>query len=341
MSSHLPSYCAANIHSFDFVHGIIRVPSQIVWYRAYAPDVPMLSQKPLFFGDKTVSWTYARGTGRPLGEFQPIRDLRLLDMRYVISILSYMLHQDFRSHHIAAKLVASLGLCTMPKQIELLSELTADAAAYPQAAAFIHRMRQFCNLEVKPDWVHPFEIQGVRVGITDIDYEVMTWLKKLFESVADGIIAPAMPSPFHDQVHTDIERSMLYPEVVLFSSADILRHVQNVPIGERLEYNRPTLNFNDFVQNEFQGQWLRPPRNIRYSAAGGKESSALTVRDAYAEELMRNPQLQKDWDRRVREWMPMIRRIQKSDRFLRHESVMLWTLKPDQNAVYHFGSGKM
>ena len=339
MTAYLPAYCAANIHQFDFVHGIIRIPSQFVWYRAYALDTPILSQNPQFFGDRTVSLKYAKGKGRPLGEFQPVRELRLLDMRYVMSILPYMLNHEFRSHQIAKKLVASLGLCTMPKQIELLTELIADD--YPQAAPFIDRMRQFCNLETKPDWVHPFEIQGVRAGITNIDYEVMIWLKKLFESVVDGIIAPSMPSPFHDQVYTDIERSMLYSELILFSPANVLRHIHNVPLEERPEYDRLTLDFNDLIRDQFQGQWLRHPRNIRYSAMGGKGTSTFEIRDAYAEELMRNPKLQKELDRKVRGWMPIIRRIQKSDRFLQQESVTLWSVKPDQNAVHYFGSGKI
>lgn len=334
----LPPYCSADISAFDFVHGILRVPSQFVWYRAYDPALSQLPEHPLFYGDKTVAWLYARATGRPLGEFQPRRDLRLLDIRYVAAILSYLLTRDLRDQPIIAKLVASLGLCSMTKQIELLSELTAGDS---RAADSIDRMLRFRDLAVKPDWVHPFEIQGVRVGITEIDYDVMAWLKELFGGVVDGIIAPAMPSPFHDQVHPDIDRSMLYQELVLFSPASVLRFVQDVPVGARLEYNRPTLHFNDFVLNEFRGQWLQPPRPIRYRAPGGKETATATattapltnVRDAYAEALMSHPRLLKDWKRQVLQWRPTIRRLQKAHRFLRQESLTFWTTSPQLAAT--------
>ena len=307
----LPRHYAASIADFEYTHGIINMPSGMVWYRAYDPALPPLINGPLYFGDKATSWLYAQN-GRLLGEFQPRHDLRVLDLRYVMSMLPYMIHNDFNTE-IAKKITVALGLCTMSKQIELLEELFDG-----QDVTGVERMKQFMDLQDKPNWVNPFEIQGVRVGITDIDYEVMEWLKALFYPIVDGIIAPALPSPFHDQMSPSISQSKLLQELVLFDPVNTLVHLQDVTVGPILQYNRPTMNFNQLIRDEFRGTWLTEPSQIRWrpiTIIGGGHSS-IKVRDCRAEHLFKNKDEFKKWTKIVKTWQPTIKRIRKTSLFL-------------------------
>jgi hypothetical protein len=307
---------ALRIKKFDFTHGLITLPQESAWYRAYAPDIPVLTTEPLFFGDIDVAYMNAKPHKRRLGEFQCVRPLRVLDIRYVMSFLPFVFRKNAPQKNMMQKITLALGLCSFEKQIELLQELPVDR--YPLLPHNIRRMNEFNKLEVKPDWTNPIELRGVRVGITDIDYEVMMWLKELLLHVADGIIAPALPTPFHDQMFQDVSRSVMYEELILFEPRKAVRFLCDRPVTNKLIYYLPTGAFQQVL--EHHEQLVLDAKPIRYSRnthqRGGDDTSL--IKDEMGEKLEMDDKLKKEMAKTKRRWKRDIVRIQKSQQFLQH-----------------------
>lgn len=299
---------ALKIKEFDYTHGIITLPKESIWYRAYSPNRPLLTGTPLFFGDIEVAFINTQQDNRHLGEFKCMRSLRVLDIRYVMSILPFVFCKDSPDMEMMKKITISLGLCSMEKQMQLLRELPEHK--YPNLPESIKRMETFVGLDAKPNWTNPIELKGVRVGITD--YLVMMWLKDLFGNVVDGIIAPVLPTPFHDQ-------SMMYEELIIFQPNEVLRFVQDRPITDKLIYYVPTGEFQQFL--EAHDKIVFDAKPIRYSRTatqrGGKPSVPL-VKDEMGEKMAVNAKFRREVDDKQKHWTKDIKRIQRSQQFLQH-----------------------
>lgn len=259
---------------------------------------------------------YARqNQGRRLGEFRAKRQLRLLDMRYLSSIMGYITR--FMTNHpsVLEKVAIALGTCSFHRQVQLLESLLENnPSAYPDLPRCIERMKTFQRLAPQdmPSWANPVELQGVRVGITTIDYELMSFLKMVFP--IDGIVAPSMPSPFHDHSDADVRRSIMYEEMVIFDPVSSLEFIQDRPIGTRIEYHVLTVPFQqahiDIRYAESLASGLRPSRIRMPSQRGG--SFALPVRDTMAEDLMKDPVARKAFESHMREWHAVAKKIHKA-----------------------------
>ena len=299
---------ALKIKEFDYTHGIMTLPQESIWYRAYLPNITLLTDTPLFFGDIEVAFINTQHGNRHLGEFKCTRPLRVLDIRYVMSILPFMFCKDSPDTEMMKKITISLGLCSMEKQMRLLRELSEHE--YPNLEDSIRRMEAFVSLDTKPNWTNPIELRGVRIGITD--YQVIMWLKHLFIHVADGIIAPALPTPFHDQ-------SVMYEELILFEPNKVLRFVQDRPITDKLIYYLPTGEFQQFLQPHdkivFDAKPIRYSRNA--SQRGGKPYVSL-VKDEMGERMAVDAKFRREVDGIQKYWMKDIKRIQRSQQFLQH-----------------------
>lgn len=302
---------AFRINDFDFIQGALLVPENSIWYRAYDPALPRLTDKPLYFGDMEVAYLYAKqAPNRRLGEFKTTKQLRLYDIRYVSAIMRHLFQYMTAFPEIIEDITVVLGTCSLDTQISLLDKI--PAAQYPDLLAAIQRLRDFATLPPgeRPSWVNPVEPQGVRAGITNIDYKVHEFLKCLFK--IDGIIAPAIPTPFHDQVHHDIRKSVIYEELVLFNPVDVLSHVQDRPLSPRLTYYVHTIPFSEaHVQQYYRGHvdCLQPSR-IRFMA-GGSPASPLQVRDSAGEQLAHDPRARKQHAKDMKRWMQAAKAIQK------------------------------
>lgn len=302
------------------------LPKEVVWYRAYQPGNPVPAY-PTFFGDMETAWLYASKTGRPLGAYRARRGLRLLDLRYVQNMLRPAMRRDAAAP-ILQKATCALGICSLQAQIRLLEE-------YVNANDGLDRMREFALLapEELPGWCNPYELQGVRVGITDIDHEVMAFLNDLFGQDADGIIAPRMPSPYHDQWHSDIRKSVMMEEVILFRPQDVLWHDRDVPVGPRVVYepNMPMALLQDVLIGRLDVSWSHGRTTIRRHTtrtSGGSSGPALP-RDYVAERIAEDPDARKAFERERAGWRSTIRRLRKEIRFLRAPSFMVPWIKPE------------
>lgn len=213
----------------------------------------------------------------------------------------------------------------MDRQIELLG--TLDTASCPSLPRFIERMRAFAALpsDELPEWADPIELQGVRIGISDIDYVCMSFLKEIL--LIDGLIAPRMPSPFHDQGEPDVRKSFLYEELILFRPNDVLRHVIDRPPGPIRNYFVQTVLF----QPHLLAFHLQQSRTVApYRTLVGREwSAAMPVRDEAWENMMRTPSLYKAYTKERRSWKAIAKRLHRAFPGLARPCVYLPLATPD------------
>jgi len=330
MNSIRQNHVAFRIREFEMIQGIVVIPQDSIWYRAYDPNLPILDKEPLFFGDMEVAHMYARSNqGRKLGEFRATRQLYLLDLRYVTVIMSYLYRFMTATPEIIHDISVALGTCSLARQIELLAQM--DPGAFPNLPQCIQRLRDFKALSEtdRPAWVNPIEQQGVRVGITDLDYKIMSFFKMLFP--IDGVIAPEIPTPFHDQRDADIRRSVLYEEVVLFNPVSSVSHVQDRPITDRVQYFVQTVPFEEaYIKQHYRGtltSGLQPPR-IRYMSGGG-DPVAMHVRDKLGEDIQRTSAARKKFASDMKPWKKTAKALLKVVPSLGIQHVSIPVCKPE------------
>jgi hypothetical protein len=314
-----------DFRDFEFVHGIFQLPENIYLFRSEDPSIPRDPTMPLFFGDYEVASFY-KLPGRELRMYKPKQPIRVLDMRYVQSVLPQLfnisrLSKDALDVIHYTSLV--LGLVSYEKQIQML-----EAENVPALQPMIQRMRDFAPLPNKPSWVNPIEMRGVRCGITDVDYMIMGFLKKLFNRVVDGIIAPALPSPYHDQCKgDDIRTSHIYQELILFHPEHSLDQVPipNTPISRfnMQEYiNR--LMVSQIPETEITSRSLV----IQNHQSGGRETThPVEPRDAMAEQIASgNVKLKRKYDTFMKKATKLANKMKQTQMYLRTYCPTLCTM---------------
>ena len=308
------------INKFDMMHGVFSVPMDAVWYRAYRVG-EQLTTNPLFFGDIQVAWLNAQQPNRRLGVYHCKKSLNLIDMRYLMAILpSLFVNDDLASIKL---LSLALGLSTFQKQIELLEEL--DKTDYPNLSTSIQRMKDFQTLKTKPNWVNPLEMRGVRIGITDIDYKVVEWLKDLFGKVIDGIVAPVLPTPFHDQGSSDIKQSVMYQELIIFNPKESLLYIEDYPIGSKMTFPQLTVPFGEAYLNR---AYIRELATGHRMCGGSNLKTPRRKIIFNKDEISEKAKAELKLERKA--WLPYIRRMQKSHQFLQHTFITFKALVPVQ-----------
>jgi len=328
---------AISIRDFEYCHGIIVLEDQTIIYRAYDVTKPVLTEYPMFFGDIEVAHFYAKNSAnRKIGEFRCKRQIRLLDMRYVMSILPYLLRKDY-THSIITKATLALGLCSFNKQIELLEELSV--VEYPQLSTHITRMRDFADLPEtdKPDWINPIELKGVRIGITDIDYEVMVWLKDIFKPIFNGIIAPLFPTPFHDQRDANVAKSHLMGEVILFNPEKVVTHALDRPLTHLVMYFNNTNTMQSIIDAKFHNMLTRGQQNVQpirsYQFGGECCRNSINklplIRDTMGDRLSTDKKFRDNFNKARKTWMPIVKSIRNSQQYLQQACIQVCTVQPE------------
>ena len=193
-------------------------------------------------------------------------------------------------------------------------------------------MEEFSRLDVKPEWTNPIELRGVRVGISDIDYEVMMWLKELLHHVADGIIAPSLQTPFHDQMFPEVSRSGMYEELILFEPKKVVRFLEDRPITDKLIYYLPTGPFQQVLVNH--ENLVLDSKPIKYSRntsqrGGDKDMFIPSIKDELGEIMEMDNTVAKNIAKIRKGWKKDIERIQQSQQFLQYAFLPLkFDLRP-------------
>ena len=115
-----------DFHHFPVVMHPFRIPEHWVWFR-YCDSNEVLSHHIRFFGSENTAELYA--LNRVKRTFRNTKPLRLMDMRYVVSMMRQMVASR-RTERVSVEamdnlevLNMALGLCSYSTQINLLTKI--------------------------------------------------------------------------------------------------------------------------------------------------------------------------------------------------------------------------
>ena len=223
------------IDEFPYTPGIIELPTERVWFRASEAAFP-LSDHVNYYSDADTAQNYLNDQ-RTLCAFKNARPLKLLDIRFLHSIMPHIMSSfhNWNEHSLTTwkNLTLTLGCCSLATQLELLREVQADSRYPENVQGAINAIQNALQSRNFPDWINPIEPQGGRMGITDMDYRAANILKDMFGDVCDGILSPRLNSMYHHDTNYS-----LHPEMLLFNPVQTL--VQ-LPEGD-MQFARHSLN---------------------------------------------------------------------------------------------------
>jgi len=315
-----------DIKDFEFVHGLFNLPDNIYIFRADDPSRSVPQSYPKFFGDyEAAHFYYSIGQGSRILKAYRVKPLtRVLDIRYIQATLPFLWDTHIKSDDdidIVKMVSLVLGLTSFNRQIELLHEVLDISMYKDEIKNYIQRMEDFCNLQSKPSWTNPVELRGVRCGITDINYMVIGFLKELFGDLVDGIIAPALYSPFHDTINNDISKSKMYQELIIFDPSRSLREVMTSS-SNSLEIQLPSIMLDEYIRNRFRIVTI--PKSISnislISNEENKEPIIVLTPDSYGE-LLGDPNnivKKNEYESFIKRCNNLVNAIFKSNIFMRY-----------------------
>ena len=196
----------------------IYIPEKTVFWRGYDIHYSAVSDRPAYYGSRSIANEYAKRNGHVLGSFMTTRRLKLLDIRFMRVLLRNLFQDVLTVENITknkyikktnvndgtkAILSTSLsfGICSLKKQIEMLKEfLSVDNDER------ISEMEKYYKADSM------IEQEGVRIGDTTIDRYTMSFLKHLFQDFVDGFISPRLSTPYHIE-----KQGTINPEMIIFN----------------------------------------------------------------------------------------------------------------------------
>lgn len=323
---------AFKIDDFDYTQGTIIIPERSCWYRAYEPSKEKLTEYPIFFGDMEVAFFYNKQENRKLGEFMCTRPLRVLDIRYLMSILPLIISKN-NHQSIYEKMTLAFGLCSFKKQIELLKNLYNEVPdTFIEIG--IERMESFLEIDNdhKPGWINPIEMKGVRIGISDVDFEVCLWLKDLLYPMFDGLIAPRMNSPFHDQINAEVTKSFMYEELILFNPKNALYFIQDRPKTDKVKYFLQTGNFQQVIsQDSILWEFDMKPMRISKNFGGGGYIGTPKINYDIVDRIQTDKKLKSKYEKLRKSWLPSLKKIKAQNPIFSHLNyIPLKLVEPDE-----------
>lgn len=237
--------------------GAITLDAGALFFRAssrWLSGIP--SAGPLYVGSHaTASFYAANDRGRALEAYRTTRPVRLLDVRLFGMLVPEILRlRAMPTPPAEARWMRAMALCyggcSFAAQLKLLEDFAAEAGRPAGDLDPYRRMVAYRDAAAAtPDLV---ELQGVRVGLTDLDYEVMAIVRNLFANV-DGLIAPRLSTPAHVQ---NAENRML-EEVVFFYPQVALQAVPYAYVAGR---EMPTRSVRDFFPENSHPLFTDPSR---------------------------------------------------------------------------------
>jgi hypothetical protein len=195
------------------INKTINIPAGCLLFRGYHVDSNPVSDLPAHFGSHELAQVYGSQDNHTTGMFVSNKELKLLDLRFIIMLLRELLNYPDRkvALDVFKPFIVSYGLCSLKCQLEILNEMIGDKSTILGKLAEIDKFyityRE--SGEINP-YINPFEPAGIRLGITDVDKLSVLSLKNLLSKYrVDGFIAPQLFSPFH---HNNRNRE----EIVIF-----------------------------------------------------------------------------------------------------------------------------
>lgn len=202
---------------FEPLYGspILLQPNTLLW-RGYDIRYNAIPTRFSYYSSYPIANEYAKKPNRTLGCFATTRPLKLLDIRFLKTILRRLIQMNTADPHINdfASTVISFGLCSLGHQIllvkerykDLLKQTTADADHIKLGLGAMTGLYQ-------PDRI--IEQEGIRIAETTNDGITMAFLQELLKGFFDGFVSPRIQTPFHTE-----KGGQLSPELILFNPVD-------------------------------------------------------------------------------------------------------------------------
>jgi hypothetical protein len=249
----------------------IIIPSNTLLWRGYNIHYEAISDRYAYYSSSDIAFEYAKQSNRELGGFVTSRPLKLLDIRFMRSILSRMIQTNQEDEYISdfASCIISFGLCSLHHQIQLMKIRYKDVLKKSnekseQMKIAIQRMIDINN----PRQI--IEQEGIRIAETTNDGATMLFLQELFKGWFDGFISPRLKTVFHVE-----KGGELTPEMILFHPKESgIQPISHVP-QHRIE--RP---ISSFIKDKHQLIDLRMMKSgtvisTKMFVTGGKRKKKL------------------------------------------------------------------
>ena len=203
---------------FDPLYGSpIIIPQNYVIYRGYDTRYSAVSNRPSHYSVKGVAEAYAENPHSALGCFTNTRALRLIDFRYMGTLLNLMFanctDNTFASIDPIVRISVGYGLCDIREQIELGRRMFVGSVGMQKLIDYYDRNIKDKDFMNRPLGINTISQSGFRIAETKNDGYILNFVKEIFGDAVDGFIAPRLKSPYHYEKHD----STMSPEIVLFA----------------------------------------------------------------------------------------------------------------------------
>jgi hypothetical protein len=203
--------------SFDALYGApIIIPQDFLFYRGYDTQYPAVSEWPSHYGSLSTATSYSTAKNRTLGYFTNSKPLKLLDFRYMKTILQelFKTRKDNSESSVGPIVRTSFayGISGLHDQIQLGKRMFPSS---PGTKALIEFYKTFIENREYMDMplnMNPVTAEGVRVAETMNDGYVLTFIRDAFGDWVDGFIAQRMITPYHVE-----KQGTINPEIIIFN----------------------------------------------------------------------------------------------------------------------------
>jgi hypothetical protein len=191
---------------------IVLQPNTLLW-RGYDTQYPAIPERYAYYSSYEIANEYAKLANRELGCFATTRPLKLLDIRFMKTILSRIIQSNIHDDHTNdfGSTILSFGLCSFGHQIALVKErYKEELKKNTQEAKVVKAGLEKMMSLYTPNTI--VEQEGIRIAETINDGTTLAFLQELFKHLFDGFISPRLVTPFHTY-----NNGQLAPELILFN----------------------------------------------------------------------------------------------------------------------------
>jgi hypothetical protein len=249
----------------------IMIPINTILWRGYDMNYEPLSDRYAYFSSMEIALEYAKQANRDLGGFVTTRPLKLLDIRFMRTILSRIIQMNKHDAFINdfASCIISFGLCSMQHQIQLIKLRYKDILKKSNGLQIKQSLEQMIRV---CDTKQIVEQEGIRVAETTNDGITITFLQELFKGFYDGFISPRLQTVFHVE-----KGGELTPEMILFHPKK-----SGIQQNARVPEHRVTRSISSFIRDKHQLIDLKMLKqgsaiSMKMFVAGGKRKKKLRM----------------------------------------------------------------
>jgi hypothetical protein len=262
---------------FEPLYGsVVEIPPYSILWRAYDTSYPSISERPTYFSSKETAERYCKGSTYKVSAFMPLHRLRIIDVRFMTTILSRFIQLNHEDEYIDefTPTMLSFGLCSLRHQIELLKQRYKASATMKHTIAKMEKYYEPTAL---------IEQAGVRVAEATNEGATMAFLREIFSRTFDGFISPR-----------------INPELIIFNpkGADIVelpRYPCPVKLYDYIINGTDTLYISDLFRHTYATlniSYLKKEPSIRMTFVCGaveKDSTATHPLEEYNRLIHTNP----------------------------------------------------